>query len=63
MILSATGAWEIATCLSNSHGMKTCLVVPVKGNDQSVLGGNWVMDGGKLKTDDISDDIDRAFDG
>ena len=36
-------------------------VTHVKDNDQSVFGGTWMMDDGKLKTDDISDDL--AFDG
>ena len=38
-------------------------VTCIKGNGQSVLEGDWMMDDGKLKTTDISDDIDRAFDG
>ena len=36
-------------------------VATVKGDDQSVLGGNWMMDGGKLKTHDISDDREHLM--
>ena len=56
-----TGNENLSIQFISRHGKFDQQVTHVKGNDQSVLGGNWMMDDGKLKTGDKSDD--RAFDG